>query len=103
MGKGSTFFVKKFWTRYTLGIPAVAVITDFWARHSIGVPNYRDPNVLWPWWLAQQHKIRTGEIPAGTPGYALCAWRNEAEERNMDTLEEYLEIVAKNGPSPHGH
>merc|ERR1712118_638094 len=81
----------------------MGIIFDFIARKQYGVPNFRDPNVMWPWWLEQQAKIRSGEIPAGTPGYALCAWRNEAEERYMETLDEYLELVAERGTSPHGH
>jgi hypothetical protein len=103
MGKGASFLPKKWWTRSVLLGFSSPIIFDFIARKQYGVPNFRDPNVMWPWWLEQQAKIRSGEIPAGTPGYALCAWRNEAEERYMETLDEYLELVAERGTSPHGH
>merc|ERR1711939_1005543 len=79
MGKGASFLPKKWWTRSVLLGFSSPIIVDFIARKQYGVPNFRDPNVMWPWWLEQQAKIRSGEIPAGTPGYALCAWRNEAE------------------------
>ncbi len=74
----------------------------------------RDPNILWPWWLEFQAKIRAGLIPENTPGYSVVQWRNAMEERAMATLDvaainnERAARLAHHGFGPsggddHGH
>ncbi len=62
-------------------------VGDFFAAWYAGAPRAKDPNILWPWWREQMNKIARGEIAPNTPGYSLVAWRNQAEERWMGTLD----------------
>ena len=68
-----------------------------------GVPNFRDPSIMWPWWLEQQAKIRSGEIPAGTPGSSsLFLRRTIAATFSTDFQSARLAACARQPGLPRG-
>jgi hypothetical protein len=83
---GQRFFSANYFSRGVIGLGAAIYVADFAAAYQYGIPRMRDPNVLWPYWLAFQAKIRAGLIPENTPGYAVVAWRNAREQRDFETL-----------------
>ncbi len=87
------FFSANYFSKNLIGFFAVVYIADFFAAKQFGVARMRDPNILWPWWLEFQQKIRTGVIPENTPGYSVAQFRNMLEERCMETLD--VEAIKK--------
>lgn len=49
---------------------------------------------MWPWWHQIMRKKEEGLIPRDMPGYMLCKYRNEAEERwTAEREEEFGEYM----------
>jgi len=74
--------------RYTWGFFCFAQCGHFCFEQQYGITRKRNNNYLWPWWLQQQAKIRSGEIPKDTPGYYLVAWNNDWEKTQMERFDE---------------
>ena len=84
---GQRFFSVNYFSKNLIGLAALAYLADYAACYQFGISRMRDPNILWPWWLEFQAKIRAGLVPENTPGYSVVAWRNALEDRAMETLD----------------
>ncbi len=105
---GQRFFSANYFSKNLIGGAALLYLADYLACYQFGIPRMRDPNILWPYWLELQAKIRAGVIPANTPGYSLVQWRNALEDRAMETLDvsainaERAARLAHHGFGPEG-
>ena len=106
---GQRFFSANYFSRNIIGFAALAYLADYLACYQYGVSRMRDPNILWPWWLEFQAKIRAGVVPENTPGYSVVSWRNAMEDRNMETLDvaainaDRTARLARHGFAPAAH
>jgi len=81
------YFSANYFSRNLIGGLAVVYLADYVAARQFGINRMREPNLLWPWWLEFQAKMRAGSIPHNTPGYAVAEFRNALEERAMGSLD----------------
>eukprot|EP00971_Amphidinium_carterae_P046999 925608-Amphidinium_carterae.2 len=50
----------------------------------LSVVHLKDPDLKWSWWMEMMQKKRDGLIDPDIPGYMLCKYRNEPEQRWME-------------------
>lgn len=79
---------QEWFIRYVWGFMIMGQSGHFIMEQQYGITRKRNNNILWPWWLQQQAKIRNGEIPKDTPGYYLVAWNNDWEKTQMERFDE---------------
>merc|ERR1712061_372923 len=69
-------------------------LTGFIADQQVGITRSKNPDIMWPWWHEIMRKKEAGEIPMKMPGYMLCKYRNEPEERwTSEREEEFSEFI----------
>mmetsp|Transcript_24550 Transcript_24550/g.57039 ORF Transcript_24550/g.57039 Transcript_24550/m.57039 type:complete len:105 (+) Transcript_24550:87-401(+) len=96
MGGTGRLWHPKWWSRYCFGTLASMQIWNFLAEQQYGITRNRDPDIQWRWWMQMQQKKRDGLIDPDIPGYMLCKYRNEPEQRWMEQRrEEFEEALAK--------
>merc|ERR1711920_662941 len=88
MGGHSRLWHPKWFTRYLWGGIATINLTGFIADQQGGITRSKNPDIMWPWWHEIMRKKEAGEIPMKMPGYMLCKYRNEPEERWTAEREE---------------
>ena len=76
-----------YFSKTVVGGLALVYLADYLACRQYGINRMKEPNILWPWWLEFQSKIRAGQLPRNTPGYSIAEFRNAHEERSMATLD----------------
>ena len=81
MGGHKRLWHPKWWTRYTWGLIGGLQLVNFYAEQQYGITRSKNPDIMWPWWHEIMRKKEAGEIPMDMPGYMLCKYRNEPEER----------------------
>ena len=84
---GQRVFSANYFSKNLVGGLALIYLADYFACKQFGISRIREPNLLWPWWLEFQAKLRAGTIPQNTPGYAVAEFRNAHEERALETLD----------------
>mmetsp|Transcript_14268 Transcript_14268/g.21491 ORF Transcript_14268/g.21491 Transcript_14268/m.21491 type:complete len:101 (-) Transcript_14268:116-418(-) len=94
MGLPTRMWHAKFFTRYLWGTIASIQLTGFIADQQYGISRSRNTDIMWPWWGEIMRKKEKGEIPMDMPGYMLCKYRNESEERwTAEREEEFGEFM----------
>merc|ERR1712039_294445 len=96
MGGHFRLWHPKWFTRYVWGGFAGIQLMGFAADQQYGINRTKNPETTWPWWQEMMRKKENGEIPMKMPGYMLCKFRNEPEERwtdAEDNQEKYGEFT----------
>merc|ERR1712061_62648 len=88
MGGTTRLWHPKWFSRYIWGGIASIQLTGFVADQLYGIDRTKKPEFMWPWWHEIMRKKEKGEIPMNMPGYMLCKYRNEPEERWTAEREE---------------
>mmetsp|Transcript_94751 Transcript_94751/g.268234 ORF Transcript_94751/g.268234 Transcript_94751/m.268234 type:complete len:101 (-) Transcript_94751:61-363(-) len=88
MGGHIRLWHPKWFTRYIWGTIAGINLAGFVADQQFGITRAKNAEIMWPWWHEIMRKKEAGEIPMDMPGYMLCKYRNEPEERWTASREE---------------
>mmetsp|Transcript_33999 Transcript_33999/g.66922 ORF Transcript_33999/g.66922 Transcript_33999/m.66922 type:complete len:101 (+) Transcript_33999:72-374(+) len=88
MGGHFRLWHPKWFTRYSWGLLASWQLVGFMADQTYGINRAKNPEIMWPWWGEIMRKKEAGEIPMKMPGYMLCKYRNEPEQRWTSEREE---------------
>mmetsp|Transcript_42763 Transcript_42763/g.77691 ORF Transcript_42763/g.77691 Transcript_42763/m.77691 type:complete len:103 (+) Transcript_42763:105-413(+) len=96
MGGAMRLWHPNWFSRYIFGVFSSIQIWCFFSEQQYGITRRKDPDVKWAWWMEIMQKKRDGEIDPEIPGYMLCKYRNESEQRWMENRqEEFAEALAK--------
>merc|ERR1711879_619686 len=91
---GQRLWHSKWFTRYSWGFFASTQLMCYVSEQQYGINRSKNPEIMWPWWHEIMRKKENGEIPADMPGYMLCKYRNEPEERwTAEREEQYGEFM----------
>nr|ABI14369.1 unknown [Pfiesteria piscicida] len=94
MGGHTRLWHPKWFSRYIWGTFATIQLTGFICDQSYGINRQKNVEIMWPWWHEIMRKKEKGEIPMNMPGYMLCKYRNECEERwTAEREEEFGEFM----------
>merc|ERR1711860_158336 len=94
MGGSTRLWHPKWFSRYVWGTIASIQLTGFVADQQYGINRIKNPEIMWPWWHEVMRKKESGEIPMNMPGYMLCKYKNEPEQRwSAEREEEFGQFV----------
>uniref|UniRef100_A0A7S4RYK5 Uncharacterized protein n=1 Tax=Alexandrium monilatum TaxID=311494 RepID=A0A7S4RYK5_9DINO len=97
MGGHFRLWHPKWWSRYLWGGIASINLFGFVADMQYGINRSKNPEIMWPWWHEIMRKKEEGVIPKDMPGYMLCKFRNEPEERwtaeNEEKFGEFMGVL----------